>query len=151
MTNAKDVLRDSYYSEYKRIKGMQAGVELDSLIAERVMGWKASLSKTDWWEEVNPNTHSYRGLIRDFRPSTDLNIAWKLIEDKRDDYHHINVGWIDSLSMYSAGFTKVIRTHDERGFKTVETSVKGETAPLAICRAVLIIELKNRYKEILNA
>ena len=76
----------------EEIMNMKPGRELDALVAEKVMGWKTNWLKTDWWEEINPNTHRHKGLVKDFKPSTDIAAAFeaetKVIEKDPSMYVH---------------------------------------------------------------
>jgi len=64
----------------EQILSMKPGRELDALVAEKVMEWKTNWLKTDWWEEINPNTHRHKGLVKDFKPSADIAAAWEVAE-----------------------------------------------------------------------
>ena len=64
------------------ILAMEAGAEMDALVAERVMGFgTASLDSVDFWLDPKPGT----GLraVFSWSPSTDIAAAWE-VEDRID-------------------------------------------------------------------
>lgn len=100
---------------------MEAGKELDALIAEKVMGWKED---------------KYRGIIgwldghvfrSSFNPSINIADAWHVVEKIQEKF------WI-KLVGYGEGF---ICTLTGKGNNTLKTAVDETTAPLAICLAAL--------------
>lgn len=98
---------------------MKAGSELDGLIAEKVMGWKED---------------KYRGVMgwldghifhSSFKPSTNIEDAWKVLEKLIQLGAEINVGFYEQWDCsidYPIGCNWLVQT---------------ETAPLAICLAAL--------------
>jgi hypothetical protein len=64
--------------------------EIDRLVATEIMGWKDSnpyLEGLDMWMESingNPNSHKVIGRVKDFKPSTDISDAWKIIHKIRN-------------------------------------------------------------------
>jgi hypothetical protein len=114
---------------------MEAGPELDVLIAEKVMGWKLSPKKTDgvrefgsaWLDENGAVTRfqedrrpPYDWDMKPFSPSTDIDAAWEVVEKLKLSLVPTNKGWIVSQHhLFEGPFGE------------------GETAPLAICRAAL--------------
>lgn len=106
---------------------MESGIELDALVAERVMGWS----------DFRPLTHpELKGRVVGRSPdgsqgmpppySTDLNTAWKVVEklcegDKRD----VSLGW---FRVASCAFN---------GKNGPGECVFASTPALAICRAAL--------------
>ena len=93
---------------------MEAGDDMDRLVWTRVLGRSA-----DSFPIPEPYTHD-----SDWYPSTDMSAAWQVVEHLRDRW------------------TVQIRSDGERLWcVTFRTSTvhhaKGDTAPLAICRAAL--------------
>ena len=64
----------------EEILAMEAGQELDALVAESVMGWQKpkDLSLLDKW-------------LRFFKASTDISVAWQVVEKMISDYPNM---WI---------------------------------------------------------
>lgn len=107
----------------ENIDEMQAGPELDALVAERVMGWWATK------DECSPTgTWPYRPisdpeLYGSFCPSRSIAAAWEVVE---------KLGPYFSVEQYPGG--RAWAAH----FKTsYGTGAYAPTAPLAICRAAL--------------
>ena len=128
---------------------MEAGYELDSLIATEVMGWSRqeetpdgyicedggadwiSSDGKDWWCNACDQESGFP------RFSTDLAIAWKLMEKLYDD------GWIagiGSLAQKPRGWRAELCNMWEADFERCPTDIEAnaDSAPLAICRAALL-------------
>lgn len=104
---------------------MDAGRELDALIAEKVMGWT--------WKEVEGEQYLYPprpGDVNIPHYSTDIAAAWQVVEKLAELGMLTSVCWgrsgnhgiIASVDILEGGFNKPIAAH---------------TAPLAICLAAL--------------
>lgn len=94
------------------IRNMPAGREMDELIARRVMGIKPPPSSDVW-------------LVLPY--STDIAAAWEVVEKMGDKF--------DDLERGTGGFYMVTVYPGNPNMPIV---VRGETAPLAICRAALL-------------
>ena len=112
------------------ILAMKPGRELDARVAEKVMGWKTNWLKTDWWEEINPNTHHHKGLVKDFKPSTDISAAWEVVE-KMFERGGCEIGCYGSKSG-GKWFEVIVITMNG------EVKVTAHTAHEAICKAALL-------------
>jgi len=99
--------------------------ELDSLIAERVMGWKVFAGDPGYGRP--PGNHPL-SLVLDVLPnySTSIVEAWQVVEKMRGDYE---LDLSDHVTYWTARFTKARSTSPH--------VIEAETAPLAICRAAL--------------
>ena len=105
-------------------KELEAGAELDALVAEKVMGWRRVDSHDD------PTLYIWRTLRGDvsphyWKPSTDMTAAWQVVERiellkyRTLEYIPRDGGWwIDDNHNHAV-------------------QVCAPTAPLAICRAAL--------------
>jgi Phage ABA sandwich domain len=108
---------------------MDAGRDLDSLIAEKVMRWKTWIADgtlDECWEtgdEYNPTIRKSQ-----WRPSTDISAAWEVVEKM------IANGFDDVTLDYTDGWTAFFSDYDERAAKTRTLP----SAPLAICIAALL-------------
>lgn len=114
---------------------MQAGSEVDVLVAERVMGWThvpdQELSEGGWSSDGEPVPNAC--LRTEWAPSTDIGSSWMLVGERRlvlwrtsDLAWHATLsgdGWMNEDAVDIDG-------HDG-------PYGHGETAPLAICRAAL--------------
>ena len=111
-----------------RIDDLPPGRELDALVAEKVMGWtldpegcwldrENDYADTGWGDEWN----TYNLPV--WSPSVDIAAAWTLLEKAIAD------GGTPQI-YYSSGLWWVI-------LAGLSQAVSGETAPLAICHAVL--------------
>lgn len=119
-----------------------AGPELDSLIAERVMGWT---SKDDHWygdgaddigsagnEDGFPALRVSKGPYRAYwHPSTNIAHAWEVVQRMKED-HDFNIS-------NNQGEVMEWIVEIERLDAQAKASAEGETAPEAICRAALSV------------
>ena len=110
---------------------MNAGRELDALIAEKVMGW---IYKPDVYGDVYMTTDDWHALVgaslNEWYPSTRIQDAWQVVEKIKGMVEgtftlcwigHWAAGWDDYGSMFMAG--------SKTGY--------ADTAPIAICLAAL--------------
>ena len=113
---------------------MEAGPELDALVAERVMGWTRN-DKGFWFKPGKRHNWNHDGL--DPPPySTDIAAAWEVVE---------------KIKSLPAGIDILVRANcvaiDLHMFDMADGLVKdieagdATTAPLAICRAALLTTL----------
>jgi hypothetical protein len=119
----------------EQILAMKPGPELNALVAEKVMGWKTNWLKTDWWEEINPNTHHHKGLVKDFNPSEDMSAAWEVVEKMKQKYFcEIAMSETEDGNWHWMARFILVLTEPY----TVKTfRVVSPTAPEAICKAAL--------------
>ena len=96
------------------IDKMEAGPEMDALVAERVMGWKLTFQGHDWEDEENYYP------VDEYRFSTDIAAAMPLIENETDF----------EIEKSGLNYTVSLISTMSRG--------TGKTLPLAICRAKLM-------------
>ena len=116
---------------------MEAGRELDTLVAEKVMGWEATADGL-YWDARQKRTRLVLGSAiakkREemgiengpgfvFAPSTDIAAAWEVVE-KADL-------WSLYGSIGDGPYRACIQFEDREGLMT------ADTAPLAICLAAL--------------
>lgn len=137
---------------------MEAGREIDALVAEKVMGWKPWLEqrgeytyiiwqkpndREPWfrsrdWKSLQKNYEPFEGKydphkhieILNFKPSTDISAAWELIKEMSAKGYWCYMGTLSSESY--AVFTKESLVPLEKGRASVYD------LPLAICRAALL-------------
>lgn len=107
---------------------LEAGRELDTLVAERVMGW------TDWREDSGGRRIKAPGEnSRPFSPSTDIRDAFEVAAKVGTNFV---VEWVEDPKILAGA------PHSGTGPWIAGlsglTCVRGETAPLAICRVALI-------------
>jgi len=114
----------------EEIDKMEAGHELDALVAERVMGHRYSGGVTSWCREDGKLVQPDGGLPP---YSTDISAAWEVVERLRKDWA-IRIG---SSDLIGNGW----------GVRMWSTYVPGPavdaaTAPLAISRCALKAVMK---------
>ena len=126
------------------ILAMPAGIEMDVLIATKVMGWKRYVN-TAWssfaqqrdgaeqvtWVEGDLNTFR---ASDDWSPSTDISAAWEVVYKLHPD-HSIQIDFddpetVEEIKWYCGLYTK--------GEPFRDYEARADTAPLAICRAALL-------------
>ncbi len=131
------------------IKSMLAGEEMDSLIAEKVMGWHLIPAEdiiedgeTKHWAQMWLDKNN-RIMHNSFSPSSDMNDAWEVAEKLRQSQvYPIEIRgdeWYDGgawlVSIYDPTGDKILY------FAKDETSGPNRDYPsasLAICRAALL-------------
>jgi hypothetical protein len=132
------------------IDELEAGADLDELVAERVMGWKlvpntayvvtveAAIKAGKYeWDDAEGN-YIADGLGYDHEFSTDLAAAWQVVErmGKLGKWCQMRTPWGKGKDDdgYWAGFTSHLTT----GWNgKPDHWTQADTLPLAICRASL--------------
>lgn len=123
----------------ERRRSMVAGRELDTLVAEKVMGWTVIDRKAMGWMKgpvVWSTGNDMVPTYQDFRPSTNMFAAWEVWERLIAD------GWYPDLkttfSHEAKSLIYICELH--RGGPGIEdhVSVQGYTAQYAICEAALV-------------
>lgn len=121
---------------------MNAGRDMDALVAEKVMGWDL---KTVWIgsEEHKRLIAPERHYMPDDYPwySTDIAAAWMVVEKMQERFKcGVKVFAIIPEQIERVGKKYVCSFHSgtlEYITPELHTSDKADTAPLAICRAAL--------------
>lgn len=111
------------------IDAMPAGMELNELIATKVMGWKGAIEETYWpnKEWVWRDARGYK-IYGSVLFSTEISAAWLVVEKIRDAKIYLSRG---NPSEGAETFHCTFDGCSNNG------SAHAETAPLAICRAAL--------------
>lgn len=113
----------------EQVLGMEAGPEMDELVAVMIMGYESSKVRNGWVELGNFATYPKRY-------STDIAAAWEVVEKVREK------GWgmaiVNAFSQEPDG--PGYGCHLRNGMKT--HTGYAETAPLAICRAALLTTIQ---------
>ena len=114
------------------IDQVEAGTELDAIIAEQVMGWvrydyeKEGTSHREWIETGTVGKH-YHAC---FHPSNDISTAWDVVIRLAERGYELGrVGKEFGEGFYLAQF------FHGRTYGQACPHARGMTAPLAICRA----------------
>jgi len=112
----------------EQIERMNAGREMDALIAEDIMGWTRVYGRSGLW-----NTQSESVRFTNDIPYYSIKIAdaWKIIETMREAGYHSRVETqiCPTVIFWKKGLI-------ERGPSPV--TYRATSTPLAICRAALI-------------
>ena len=130
---------------------MNAGPELERVIAEKVMGWEISGPDIEGYTRLVDERSVVVGLLNDFEPSIDIRDAWRVVEKVSESFVKtgfsggVDIGtWTDfHLEKGSASgdfWTATFQRNDERnsvGTDVCEWTSYAMTAPLAICLAAL--------------
>lgn len=122
----------------EEIDKMEAGPEMDALVAEKVMGWKLGKPRWVYTEELygRVKSQAWEGSTKDgmtqtiesWRPSTEITAAWLVVEKIGGVFRLEKYPHPDSFQGYP-GICWVADFH-------IASSL-AETAPLTICRAAL--------------
>lgn len=126
----------------EEILNMEAGEQLDNLVAEKVMGWHIKLTEygKDW---VDDDDRYMTGVNRDgqfeddedfhllhWHPSGSILWAWEVIE-KLMPIYQIDIEAINK--MFKVSFDDYARTWE----------ATAEDAPVAICKSALLAVMEN--------
>jgi hypothetical protein len=112
---------------------VEPGLELDTLVAEKVMGW-TRIGGHYAWATIEGETRTWKG----FQPSTDISAAWEVVTKMLETVAERN-----PLAARSASFIFSLSRYGTRGWGArfliawpCPTSC-GESAAHAICLAAL--------------
>ena len=132
----------------EEILNMQAGEELDILVAEKVMGWH-KVNENNYLHWVDSGGHFQNGVGRydgyeddedinllKWHPSESIMWAWGIAEKLYDEGHNFKI----HKSILEARWLCSFGHGFGHGF------VAGDTASMAICRAALLLELEHGQK-----
>lgn len=109
---------------------MQAGAELDAIIAEKVMGWRWAVNECQYPDLNDGRVETDIGH-KTFKPSRDIRAAWEVVD------HFIRLHYNVQVASYIRGWTCRIIGIGHEGL------ADAGTAPLAICLAALqVVERK---------
>ena len=104
-----------------RYEEIPSGKELDELVAEKVMGW------SNWSQPNSEYCNSIDEIGYNWSPSSNLNHAWEVVKIMNEFLH---LREFPPAGNWEAYFSKGER---------LVSKATGETAPLAICRAALMM------------
>lgn len=132
------------------IREMPAGPEMDALVAEWVMGCTAVVQREWSWKNTGGDSDSASGVnfwcqcpafpshnVHDaqrIKPySKEMGAAWEVVEKMRTD------GWYMDIEVEPGEPACVMAFRGRDGYGPIHAfGVGAETAPLAICRSVLL-------------
>lgn len=135
------------------IDTMEAGREMDALVAEKVMGWRDirchqggnlpfGVPDDDFNRDVDEHKkHGNCGFPMEYHRepipmfSNDISAAWEVVEKLLDKNLHLILR-DQAENGYSADFY-LAQDWPNPPCKFIAEYVRGDTAPLAICRAAL--------------
>lgn len=122
-------------------RDLEAGPELDRLVAEKVMGWTFIDRKIPSWQDEHGD---YRFIGQVFQPSIQIAHAWEVVEHMQSkgfvpnvrgpgvytvgDGYYKHDEWFVGLQ---SGAMEAAAVYEQEG------EAHAPTAPLAICRAAL--------------
>lgn len=122
----------------EEILGMEAGPELDRLVAEQIMGWEEGRNFSMWPEQgVHISVGDGIGFF--WRPSTDITAAWEVMTKLCE------LGMVPEV--YGMWLTKkknewyIVLWYSVEDL-TAAARAKASTLPLAICRAALLAMMR---------
>lgn len=135
---------------------MEAGLEMDVLVAEKVMGWVRGYHEKDpndpyeyWKCFYSDNKWDYItiGRVTNFRPSINYTAAMKVVEKLMETWRSVRVHVVQGEGK-DAKWSVLISSQPWTSTGNMDglDCLYGEapTAPLAICRAALLaVEAKN--------
>jgi len=132
------------------VMALEAGPELDALVAEKVMGWHRAAC-SNWTERRSGqpwlDVDSLSAANPFWSPSTDIAAAWEVVEKVRGWKPKVRgntcacfaidapavTGGLEKPAVWAAGW------HDYAGWERAGSlEATADTAPLAICRVSLL-------------
>ena len=135
----------------EEILAMEAGKELDHLVATKVMGWTEwrrhglfGLFTRDFWVEpiaFQPPLWMLPQQVSTWHPSTDLPTAWQVVEEMSKLGYNMSL-LHRSSKLYPDYWDCEFRPKGSRKPPAYEWVYHQETAPLAICKAALLTRLE---------
>lgn len=111
-----------------------AGCEMDTLMAEKVMGWTKHHA-SGMWTDGAFLTHKYfenRRHGKRWSPSTDIAAAWEILAVISKRVYAAHTGTL-YVGQAAGGFS--VEELNPRNGVVVRTWGYADTAPLAICKA----------------
>lgn len=125
---------------------MEAGRDMDRLVAEKVFGWEWYVDRDGTGYPIDQygvavqesGKAEYHGKV--WSPSTDIEHAWDVL--KRWTVSAIRDGMVSEVASAREWYLAYACTHDEFNCELNESGsiighARARTAPLAICRAAL--------------
>lgn len=113
----------------EEILALSPGRELDSLVAEKVMGWERDFQ---FWKDESGRIRTIEPTsFGSFEPSTDITAAWEVVELIGKDYG-VEVYHEDGLSECAIHKAEI----------GVIARVEALTVPEAICKAAILAVMK---------
>lgn len=131
----------------EEIRALPAGRELDALVAEQVMGWKrVEKGHVYFWRTKEMVAELLREhpdvLAVDYFPcpyfSTEIAAAWEVVEELARRCWHLSLDYPSGNSRWE--WMACFRPQPPGSF------VYADTAPVAICRAALLVVQDARNK-----
>jgi len=107
----------------EEILKLEAGPQLDRIIAERVMGWEYDLLRDAWFKDGEGEIWA-----ENWHPSTDIKAAWKVVENRRQ------WGWTWKMTGITGHWHVALYDED---FNFLAEARAAEVT-VAICRAALL-------------
>ncbi len=124
----------------EQILAMEAGPELDALVAEKVMGAiRYTQGQRDWWAFPTPGWDFPDGAslaVDSYRPSTDHNHAMEVAAKAFGEHIWIITRCVDRDYRFRINTSPLLA-----GRVGTSVSATALTLPLAICRAACIAAL----------
>jgi len=105
---------------------MQPGVELDDIIATKIMGWERDVNHD--YGKIYADKQGYMVMtVDEFKPSTEIEHAWMVV-DKLNE-----MGYSIETRQYANGYASVVTwlKNPQHG------AIVGDTVPNAICLAAI--------------
>ena len=123
---------------------MNAGPDLDRLVAEKVMGWHRTPHTIVWWNADGTQVGKLADVlvvptdnIEPWSPSTTIADAWDVVEKLYEQGIGINILKHTPDDRYTTDWVVWLRLPSFMTGTPRDDSVSAPTAPLAICLAAL--------------
>lgn len=108
------------------IDTMEAGREMDAMVAERVMGLEVNVAFPTLYDTKMNTIHRYAEIPH---YSTDNNAAWEVVEKLRGRGIAVTVSTLGTMNHQACAYTI--------WHEVSSATTWAESAPLAICKAAL--------------
>ncbi len=119
----------------EEIDQMEAGPEMDALVAEFMIGWRRAPSEDDpagwcWVTEHGRTRGSATALMPTY--STNIAAAWQVVEKLKERFSSVLVE--TNPRQY---YVDIVTDKGTPSYYRTVADAEADTAPLAICRAAL--------------
>ncbi len=121
---------------------MEAGDEMNLLVAEKVIGWSKRIPRPGWWnckssdyalENENGDTICPTCQIPNY--SVSIEHSWEVVDKLKKE-------WIVTITIEQ--FETSVHLGKNYASKPIEITIDGETSPVAICRASLLAVMNEK-------
>lgn len=124
--------------------------DIDREVAEKVMGWMKDHESALWLDKITKQNVFYWYREADqwqrevqpleiWSPSTRIDHVWEAVEKLRDDGFEVYIWWMPDRFEPGWAHARFVHQDQKERFEHQLPTGNAETAPLAICHALLAV------------